>query len=141
LVLGQRGIAIPIDLSHILAIVPTPKRVLAVAIGGTWFPKIEYQISPSDNHVDLNHILAMRATRFLFGPDTNTVASYLFHQQSLPPMEPEQIGFISGYYAIVHDMDWHNLISALSIPPKMDGQFMFIDLLSDPTGISSRPSG
>lgn len=130
---GHMGMAIPISLSHILSIVPTPRRVLAVAAAGTWFPTIDYIASPGDNHVALNRVLAARATRFIFGPDSSTVASYLRPQQTSPPLEPEEMGFLSGYYAMVHDLDWHKLISALSYPPKMDGQFMYLNLLSDPT--------
>lgn len=125
------GMAVPIGLSHILVVVPTPNRILAYSSGGAWHPTIEYLISPGQNHIDLNRVMATRARRFIFGSDTSTINKYISFRGDLPPLEPPQMGFISGFYAMVHDMDWYKLVSALSMPPKSDWEYLYLNLLSN----------
>jgi hypothetical protein len=131
------GMAVPIGLSHILVVMPTARRTLAIGVGGSWYPTIDYSFSSGQNHVELNRVLATRARRFIFGPDPSIINSYLRYHGNAPPLEPAQMGFIDGFYAMLHDLDWHRLISALGIPPKSDGQYIYIDLLSDPRGNQS----
>jgi hypothetical protein len=130
IIAGHFGMAIPITLSNILVIVPAPKRILATGFGRNWYPIIDYYPSPGNNHIQLNHILAERANRFIFGPDTSTLTKYLQEQNRQPKaLEPGEIGFLGGKFTRAHDLDWYKLVCALSIPPQKDGQYIFINMM------------
>lgn len=126
------GIAIPISLDHILIIAPKLKRRIAIGIGGTWWPIIEYMDLPINNHVGLNQTIAGFSRRFIFGPDNDVINSHLFFEKKVPRIpEPIELGFMGGDLAIAHEMTWFRLISAISNPPSHDGDVIFVDYIKN----------
>jgi len=122
------GIAIPISLQHILIIAPKLKRRIAIGIGGTWWPIIEYLDLPENEHIGLNQTIAKFSRRFIFGPDNDVIARYLFPQKTAPRTpEPVDFGFMSNDLAMIHEHTWFRLLSAISNPPAHDGDFIFVD--------------
>jgi hypothetical protein len=130
---GDVGMAIPIDLSHILLIIPTLERIVAESKGGVWLPLIEYGRLPRDNHIQLNHILAKTCRNLIIGPDEKVISRYVIAQHnSIVPPEPGNIGFVSGRQAMIHEHDWLKLLSLLQNPPSTDGIAVFNNLLRTP---------
>lgn len=124
------GIAVPLGLRHILAISPQTCRVLAFSQGGEWLPTINFIDAPPDDHVQLNHVISSFSRRFVFGPDTSTLSLYFSSARpSRGNPEPGQLGFMDGYLAMMHDMTWHRLITALSTAPSRDGEYIYVDFL------------
>src|SRR5215212_4519681 len=64
---GESGIAIPLDLSHVLAVIPRDESQVAVVRSGEWVPDIEYTETLPGNHDGLNQTLSATAQRFIFG--------------------------------------------------------------------------
>jgi hypothetical protein len=126
------GIAIPISLEHILVVAPKLKRKIAIGIGGTWWPIIEYLDLSENDHVGLNQTIASFSQRFLFGSDRDTVNKYLCPQNEYKRIpEPTELGFMNGHLARIHEMTWFRLLSAVSNQPKHDGDFIYVDYIKN----------
>lgn len=129
---GEAGVAIPLNPSHVLAIVPRNKGRVAVAHPGRWVPIIEYADNEHDNHELLNRALSATAQRFVFGSDREVVEEELQKVEEpqrpsamsfLP--EPWQLGFISGRLARAHEFTWHRLAVAIERDPADGGPWDF----------------
>ena len=121
---NEAGVAIPLDSSNVLAIVPRIKGRVAVARPGRWIPVIGYVEEPPDNHELLNQVLCATAQRFVFGPDKEVVEKELqrieeLQKPSAQPFLPEpwQLGFISPRWARAHEFTWHRLAVAIERDP------------------------
>lgn len=126
------GIAISISLEYILAIVPKHKKIIAVSRNGIWIPNIIKADLPLDNHIGFNSSIARIAQRFIIGSDLATVKKYLQRQDKPPNVpEPIQLGFMTGYKAMIHEWSWFNLIIALSEPPKRENAIIYVDYLKN----------
>jgi tetratricopeptide (TPR) repeat protein len=108
---GDRGIAIPLGLRHILAISPVTKRTIVNFNKGKWIPAIDYVDIPPDNHLSLNTTIA---SSFIFGPDAASINLHLSekHEQSIS-FEPPLLGFIPFHLARAYEFTWHRLVSVL----------------------------
>ena len=114
----EAGMAIPLDPSHVLAVIPRTEGRVAVVRSGNWVPEIEYTHSSPGNHEGLNRVLSSSAQRFLFGPD-ETVGRWLRGPPaSLFLSEPRQLGFITGPLAVAHEFTWHRLAPAVERDPS-----------------------
>lgn len=104
--------------------------MLAYGINGVWLLNIEYVESLRDDHVGFNHAITRLSQRFIFGPDKQSIETFLPKQktETLPVPEPGQLGFMDGILALVLDMTMLKLITALSTPPKED-IFIYVDYL------------
>jgi len=123
---GDKGIAIPLGLHHILAISPLMARTIAYADGGSWIPVIEYVEEPPNSHLALNNILAFAAQRFIFGPDEESIKRNLSITARAPHVpEPQFFGFISGSLARAYEFTWHRLVSVLRKHPDNKGSWDF----------------
>jgi tetratricopeptide (TPR) repeat protein len=115
---GDRGIAIPLGLRHVLAISPLSERTIVYVDKGKWTPAIDYVDIPPNNHHGLNRAIAGAAQRFIFGPDE---ASIGFHLSTRPiqslSIEPESLGFIPPHLARAYEFTWHRLVSVLRKNP------------------------
>lgn len=126
---GDVGIAIPIDLKHVLKILPRKSGVVATIKDGIWCPKIGYESLDAGNESGLNNIMASGAQRFVFGGDEQAIVGLLAklppNHLPFPPIEPAQAGFLSGTDASVHHFTWHRLISFLMKLPNTDSPESF----------------
>lgn len=123
---GEAGIAVPLNLSHALAVIPRTQGRIAVVQSGKWVPDIEYVENPPDDHEGLNQALSPMAQRFIFGPDNETVRKWLqgSRASSFSP-EPEQLGFITDPLARAHEFTWHRLAAAVERDPSDDARWDF----------------
>ena len=129
---GDYGIAVPLGLDCALMVCPQTRRTLAFSKCGDWFPYINYGISPPEDQYGFNNTLSAIAQRFIFGSNTGTISRYVGEfKPSIGVPEPGQLGFIDGYLAMVHDLTWHRLITALSTPPKTDNIVIYADFLAN----------
>jgi hypothetical protein len=117
--LGEFGIAIPLDNGHVLQLIPRRQGEIAVASNNKWYPILEHRTLLAGNYVQLNETLAVAAERFIFGSSRTIVERYLRStDKDRPPIEPLNVGFITGRLRIVHEFTWHRFISAISKHPK-----------------------
>lgn len=111
---GQIGMSIPIGHKHILQLIPKRSRRILAYKNGAWIPKIRYLPLEEKNHIGLNESIAMFAQRYIFGSDLSTLQEYAIHPHNpIPAPEPQNIGFIAGPLAVVHEFTWHRLVSFL----------------------------
>ncbi len=87
----------PIGLGHLLAIIPQPRRKVAVEKAGRWVPIIERNKLIKDNHIGFNTLGVTYARRFVFRPNEDVVKQNLIKDENsfsnaIP--EPNQLGFI-----------------------------------------------
>lgn len=122
----EYGIAIPLDLTHILAVIPRTQGNVIVEKSGKWIPIIEYVEEKPDNQEGLNKALSSLAQRFIFGPDDDIVKKFLRRSQlDAGSHEPEHLGFISDPLARAHEFTWHRLAAALEHQPDDDYSWDF----------------
>ncbi|MFV2045615.1 MAG: tetratricopeptide repeat protein, partial [Anaerolineales bacterium] len=118
---GEAGIAIPLDLAHVLAVIPRTEGRVVLVRSDEWAPAIEHVSNPPDDHEGLNRALASIAQRFIFGSDEATVTRWLEDAiGSVMPPEPEQLGFITDPLARAHEFTWHRLAAAIELAPDED---------------------
>lgn len=104
------GLAIPLNLNHVLAISPRKKGEILRFSGGKWRPIIHYRIDQFGNHEDLNRSIVSMAQRFVFSPTKELLNKYLPQYPHRPrPIEPEQLGFIDGHHSRAYELTWHRL--------------------------------
>lgn len=125
------GPAFPIGPGHILAIIPQPKRKVAIEKTGRWVPTIERSKLIKDNHIGFNTLAGTYARRFIFGPNEDIVGQNLITNGDLSVnevLEPHQLGFIyKGSEAII-GVEWNRVLEALANPPKSKGAWVRVDL-------------
>lgn len=113
------GIAIPLNKTHILSIVPKDERVICSINNDDWVPNIRYITLFEDNHRQFNQVIVATAERFIFGPDELTIDEYLhppaIHKDRPSPMA---LGFPSGKMSLAHEFTWHRLVPALERKPS-----------------------
>jgi hypothetical protein len=120
------GFAIPLNLNHILVLVPMRNREIIEVKNGHWFPIIQYSTLFPDNHIGLNNILTRNARRFIFGSEKALIQSLLQQESNPSPVpEPGELGFIDGRLAMVHEFTWHRLVSTLSKDPENESSWSF----------------
>ncbi len=114
------GVAVPLDQTHILGVLPKRVRTVAFARDGEWWPSIEHVELRPGNHIGLNRQLADDAQRFMFGPDEAALGRYLESARTPAPPAPEPgfFGFLMGAAAVPHEFTWHRLVAALATPPS-----------------------
>lgn len=123
---GEAGIAIPLGASHALTVAPRRKGRVAVVRSGKWFPDVEYVDAPPGDREDLNRAVSAAAGRFIFGPNEGFVDRWLqVASPASPPLEPGQLGFITGTLALAHEFTWHRLTTALERDLSDGGQWDF----------------
>jgi tetratricopeptide (TPR) repeat protein len=104
------GMAIPLNVNHVLAISPRKNGEIIRFYGGKWRPIIHYRAGSFGNHEDLNRSIVSMAQRFVFSPTRELLEKYLPQFQNHPrPIEPEQLGFIDGYHSRAYEFTWHRL--------------------------------
>ena len=115
---GETGLAVPVGPRRVLVLIPRQRRAVLARRDGKWAPIIEYRTLSAGNHMELNHVSAAWARRFIFGPDGATVTTYLKppDEDRGPVPEPYEFGFISGNLAMAHEFSWHRLVSYLEKP-------------------------
>lgn len=134
------GIAIPISLEYILMIAPKLKRKIAIGLGGIWWPIIEHLDLPENDHIGLNQTVASFSQRFLFGPSSDSVSRYLYEQKELTKVpEPEELGFMNGSLARIHEMTWLDLMTTLSTKPAHDGDLLCVNYMEVENIRSTQP--
>jgi hypothetical protein len=120
---GQ-GISIPLGPDQVLQINPRTFGTIASLVNGTWMPVIRTVMTQTADRVSFNKAMAENTRRFLFGPDCALVKKYLpAPATKRRGVEPQDLGFICGTHAIVHEFVWHRFVSALQkgITPEMVG--------------------
>lgn len=123
---GDTGIAIPLNLYHVLAVIPRNQGRIVLVKSGKWVPNIEYVDNLSDNHEELNKALSSIAQRYIFGPDDLTVGKWLQSSEVSPfPPEPVEFGFITDPLARAHEFTWHRLAATLERDPSDDDPWDF----------------
>lgn len=126
---NTHGVAIPIDLRHILAIRPTvDPHVIAFAMNGTWRPNIDYR--PIDEAQQQNgiDIFAGNAQRFVIGPDKETMRQYISVDHSPPPVpEPVMLGFMGGAMARRYEHTQLRVLGELAKAPQNDGDVLYVN--------------
>ena len=81
-------------------------------------PAIQYQDLEVGSHLALYRALAKGATRFIIGPDVETIVRYVGERAAhLMPPELEDLGLISGPLAVVHEFTWQRLVGLLEKSP------------------------
>lgn len=116
----RTGFAIPIDSTHILVIIACNSRVVLTAVENNWWPVIKYnQISP-DAVNSFNELMVSYASRFIIGSDEALInlASHYDWKQLQFGFEPGELGFATGWTAVVNDCMWDLLASSTEIPPN-----------------------
>ena len=115
----EAGIAIPLNPSHVLAVIPREQGRIAVVRSGRWVPDIEYVDNALDNQEGLNRALSSMTRRFIFGPDKETVSEELQEPGSSSVLlEPGDLGFIAPRRARAYELTWHRLAVALKRDPS-----------------------
>jgi tetratricopeptide (TPR) repeat protein len=134
--IGDKGIAIPIDPHHVLAISPQHKRNIIVAKGNKWVPIIQYVDEPPNSHLFLNNVLASAAHRNIFGSNEKTINDLISIKYRKPQViEPFYFGFLADPLARAYEFTWHRLVSVLQINPTSQENFDFkIDWKNIPNG-------
>jgi hypothetical protein len=112
---GDHGWAIPLGLSHILALVPKQQRIIATFINNKWIPNIHYLNLPKDNHNSFNSILSQYSRRFIFGSDSSIICRYLNGNNNQKIPEFAQAGFITGIKAMQYELTWFKFLNIVSI--------------------------
>ena len=125
------GPVFPIGTSHLLAIIPQPRRKVAVEKSGRWFPIIERNKLIKDNHIGFNTLAGTYARRFIFGPNEDVVNQNLIKDEeslsnAIP--EPNQLGFIYRGSQAAIGIEWNNVLDTLAKPPKSRGTWVRVDL-------------
>lgn len=125
------GPAFPIGLGHLLAIIPQPRRKVAVEKTGRWVPIIERNKLIKDNHIGFNTLAGTYARRFIFGPNEDVVKQNLTKDENslsnaIP--EPNQLGFIYRGSQAAIGIEWNNVLATLAKPPKSRGAWVKVDL-------------
>lgn len=111
---SDAGLAIPLGHAHVLAIVPSDERTVAVVQSGRWIPVIDYVQEPLNNHVGLNRALAQMALWFTYGPTEDVVSRYVERRRRSDVIpEPGNLGFLTPRFARAHEFTWHRLVAAL----------------------------
>jgi hypothetical protein len=114
---GELGLAIPLDLNHVLTVVPRKKSVIALDQDGIWYPNIKHTSIKAGNENALNNAIVAGAQRFIFGSNKELIARLVLERQDIHSSrgtpEPGEIGFLTGSDARVHEFTWHRLISFL----------------------------
>jgi hypothetical protein len=122
----ESGVSIPLDLRHVLVLVPQRKRKLAELREEKWVPIIEYEVLEYNNHLALNSALAASAQRFIFGPNKEIISRYMPEKKTVNRVpEPEELGFISGKLAVVHEFAWHRFVGMLEESPFAQSSWNF----------------
>lgn len=121
----ELGFAIPLDMWHVLVIVPTRSRLILAVKNGKWVPLIDYGVIPTDTY-ELNATLAAGAYKLVFGPDEKTIRPYLNvkHNPGITP-DPYVLGFIGGRLSAVHEFTWHRLVGMLEKPTDSPESYAF----------------
>jgi hypothetical protein len=115
---GDRGIAIPLSLSHVLTLSPRVKGEILRVVDGSWIPLLDHAQQREGIDGSLNQAISALSQRFLFGPDEPTVTRYLRPRKAQPlPPEPQQLGFITDPLARAHEFTWHRLAAAVERDP------------------------
>lgn len=114
------GYAIPLDIKHILILVPNRKRAVAKLINNTWYPMIKYANLLTGHHFSFNRQLAVFALNFIIGPSENSIKPYINASRPSEPIKFEEFhtDFISGSLMAVHEFTWHRLASLLERDPR-----------------------
>ncbi len=113
------GIAIPLNKTHVLSVVPKNQRVICSIEDGDWVPNIRYITLFEGNHQQFNKAIAANADRFVFGPDEKTIGEYIdpaVFDRNRP--NPFALGFQSGRMARAHEFTWHRLVPVLERNPR-----------------------
>jgi hypothetical protein len=125
------GLAFPLGLGHLIAIVPQPKRRIAIEKRGGWLPLIERQKLILDNHRQFNILAGQYARRFIFGSDEDAVREYLIVEEKPPSdqiPEPTQMGFFYRRNESVIGGEYYSYLDKLAQPPKSRGAWVTVDL-------------
>lgn len=126
------GPAFPIGLNHMLAIIPQPRRKVAVEKAGKWVPIIERNRLIKDNHIGFNTLAGTYARRFIFGPNEDMVKQNLIKDEnslSNAISEPHQLGFVYRGSEAVVGIEWNRVLDTLEKPPKSRGAWVRVDLV------------
>lgn len=113
------GFAIPLDLKHILILVPNRRRTVAKLLNKKWYPIIEYADMPTGHHFSFNETLSVFASKFIIGPTKISLTPYISCSRPSEPIKLEEYhtDFISGSLMVVHEFTWHRLASLLERDP------------------------
>ena len=129
--LSDVGLAFPLGLGYILSVIPQTRRKVAVEKKGVWVPVIERSKLTRDNHIQFNELAGQYASRFIFGPDEDTVRRYLIVSEnppSEPIPEPSEWGFPYIRAEAVIGMEWYRVLDTLAKPPKSRGAWVRVDV-------------
>lgn len=117
--IGDIGMAIPLDLDHILLIVPQYERKILFLQKGIWLPIIEYFVDETNSNNKLNETMANYAQRFIYASDLGLIKKLITYKSSMEiSLEPEELGFLSSLYARAHEFTWHQLVTAVEKDPS-----------------------
>jgi hypothetical protein len=138
----ESGIAIPIDKTHVLLIIPGGNHVIAVGKAGVWRPTIARDELPDDQFDTFLESVAVHSSRFLVGADDVSVRKNIHSFDAAPSIEPIELGFFSGRQALYHEERILDLIRHIETPPVYDGDHIFVRYEEGPTpppGLLRRP--
>jgi hypothetical protein len=126
---GQLGILIPLSSQSMLTVLPNRQNIIAIKRLGTWYPNIRYMTVGRDWALGINNLVAFRAQRFVYGENKTLIAQAMasLPRQHTPgrPIEPADLGFLTGIDAVVHEFTWHRLISFLMNPSHTEANEQF----------------
>jgi hypothetical protein len=124
------GVAIPLDLCHVLVLSPQKKRNIVVSVNGKWRPLIEYGVLKENNHHSYIETSVRYADRFIFGDTEDIIRRYLSNESvDLNWLANVQQGFFQGsLVAHAHEFTWYYLLTALSKSPESIGSHDFREI-------------
>ena len=126
---GKLGIAIPIDGSHVITLIPTTeKHVVAVSKDGAWWPQISRGTLSKSFASNFNAVMAASAQRFVIGETEIQMRSLLPLKNDAPPVpEPGSLGFMTGKMARQFEYTFFHTLAELSKPAPEDGSYIFVN--------------
>ncbi len=111
------GIAIPLNKSHILQIVPKLARNIAIFKYNNWFPEIKYLTLEKDNYNSFNASINFFARRHIFGHCKSIINDFLTKETVSAPLGYAPVGLMNSHEARIHEFTWHRVISILTKTP------------------------
>lgn len=116
---GRWGLAIPLDATTVLGVVPNRGTVVAQGIWpSSWTAQVKHVDLEKDNHNSLNERLAHSSQEFIASASADTIkrlGTLMAHPPS--PPDPYAVDLGSPRLLVAHEFEWHRLAAALRLSP------------------------
>jgi hypothetical protein len=117
--IGELGLAIPLDSKTVLGIVPRRTRAVLHWTGNHWSALVEHRRLTFGNHKYLNEAIAQFAQRQVFGQSLEAIQSV--HKDLAarrgPPAEPFPFAWYGRASSAANEFTWHRLVGILARVP------------------------